>query len=188
MIQLHTLGLQVRNALNCPHDIFSIGFHDLVLSCVLQVGIDMTGQHGILAFGTHHDSLRWKMDKWIHGMNAYQIDMILSLSVGIFIPTEEFLLYTPLNAGWLMLCPILCVYAFMPALCLRSASWLTWPVHLFPPSKIDDDNCLLEKLTFHWGFDETLNGAGVAYAGANTYSSLSRIRRDLGVTLINGLG
>lgn len=53
------------------------------------------------------------------------------------------------------------------------------------PIKINDDDCLLVKLTPKWGSSGNLDGASVAYTGPNSYSTLSLIRAYLDVTLIN---
>jgi len=42
------------------------------------MGIDVTGQYGVLALGTYNDSRYWEMDEWLH-----YIDMGLTLGLGI---------------------------------------------------------------------------------------------------------
>jgi hypothetical protein len=78
MVQVCCLGFQPYNGLDSLNNTFSLGFHGPVLPSVLQMGIDVTRQYGVLALGTYNDSRYWEMDEWLH-----YIDMGLTLGLGI---------------------------------------------------------------------------------------------------------
>jgi hypothetical protein len=48
-----------------------------MLPFILQMGIDMAGQHGILTIGTHHNALDGEIDEQIHIAHANQTHWIL---------------------------------------------------------------------------------------------------------------
>ena len=104
--------------------------------------------------GTYYYTLNWEMYEWIHDIKinkSNQLDSLLSLLYTSFTKrvlnpcSEPMRVMASSNFRFYALM-LLCLHMLKPGV-FAYLILLTWSVHLLPPSKLDDDNCLLVKPT-----------------------------------------